>query len=130
MREGFAVTPAPVLLVEDEFLIALDISDQIEALGYRCHTESTVDGAMAFLEHTTPRFAVLDHQLWNQVTNAIADRLVALGVPFCVCSGAQSSDLDGVFSSIPFLSKPFSSRSIVEVVEMLQRPGVTANAAG
>ena len=77
-----------VLVVEDEFIIALDLSETVQDLGYR------LDGPYADNEHAfeaieddLPDCAILDVFTADGEVYPLADRLVAAGVPIVFHSG-------------------------------------------
>jgi len=77
-----------VLVVEDEFIIALDLSETVQDLGYR------LDGPYADNEHAfeaiedeLPDCAILDVITADGEVYPLADRLVAAGVPIVFHSG-------------------------------------------
>ncbi len=97
-----------ILLVEDEALVALDISLTLEDEG------AAVTGPFATVETALPACgtaldaAVLDVDLCGSKSFPIADRLVAAGVPFMFHTGrADISALQERYGpSVPILVKP------------------------
>ena len=102
-----------VLLVEDEALVALDLAEMVEELG---HTVvgmcSSADSALAFLERSDVDFAVLDYNLRQSTSAAIADRLTALRVPFAFLTGYRPSGLPERFRNGTILAKPVSFEAV------------------
>jgi len=77
-----------VLVVEDEFIIALDLSETVRDLGY------DLDGpyadklnAFVAIESDMPDCAILDVFTGDGEVYPLADRLVAAGVPIVFHSG-------------------------------------------
>lgn len=82
-----------VLLVEDEFIIGLDLAETVRALGCR------VDGphvsratAIAAIEQELPDFAILDVMVEDGEVYPLADRLQQAGVPMVFHSGHATED--------------------------------------
>jgi CheY-like chemotaxis protein len=77
-----------VLLIEDSLIIALDAEDILYRLGsLEVLTEGTVPGAIAMIDSTPPDIAILDINLGNTNSFAIADRLMEKGIPFMFATG-------------------------------------------
>lgn len=77
-----------VLLIEDSLVIALDAEDLLRMLGARhVTTEGSVAGAIIAIETAPPDVAVLDINLGDHTSFAIADRLSELGIPFMFATG-------------------------------------------
>ncbi len=82
------VTAHPILVVEDEFLIALDIVAALEQAGIAvAGPASTVSDALATIERGPLRGALLDAHLAGESAGRIADALAARGIPFAFVSG-------------------------------------------
>jgi DNA-binding response OmpR family regulator len=98
-----------ILLVEDEFLIALDLQAQIEAAGYRVvGPAATVEEGMALLDAGPVHMAVLDMNLRGSTSFPIAERLEQAGTPFMFLSGNDALRLQGEFSGRTVLTKPIN----------------------
>lgn len=103
----------PVLLVEDELFIALDLQDTIERAGFG------VDGPYASVADATDAItqagergfvaALLDVSLSDGVVFPVADRLQAAGVPLIFHSGhADGADLHRRYPAARICPKPSS----------------------
>ncbi|HET9630174.1 MAG TPA: response regulator [Novosphingobium sp.] len=77
-----------VLIMEDEFIVALDLTDMAEDLGFCVDGPfaTVTEGAKAITEHR-PDAAILDVQLADGEVFPLADTLRALGVPIIFHSG-------------------------------------------
>lgn len=82
-----------VLIVEDEYIIALDLSETVKDLGYDLEGPYT-DKANAFaaIEDDLPDCAILDVFTGDGEVYPLADKLVAAGVPIIFHSGHVSPD--------------------------------------
>ncbi len=77
-----------VLVVEDEFIIALDLSETVQDLGYQL--EGPFDGndqAFEAIEGDLPDCAILDVFTADGEVYPLADRLTEAGVPIVFHSG-------------------------------------------
>lgn len=108
----------PILVLEDEMLIALDIQDALSRAGH-CDVVicSEPQAALDLLERTTPRFALLDVNLGRGETSfGVARALAARGCPFAFLSGYADAGLNTPhdLSDVPQLSKPFDDTALLE----------------
>lgn len=97
-----------VLILEDEFIVALDLSDMTQDLGFRVDGPyaTVADGARA-LDQVCPDAAILDVQLADGEVFPLADRLMRLGVPIIFHSGhADSIELLARYPDARSASKP------------------------
>ena len=77
-----------VLLVEDSLIIALDAEDILRRLGAgHVLNAGTVEGALNEIAANRPALALLDINLGDHTSFAIADRLLELGIPFMFATG-------------------------------------------
>ena len=110
-----------VMVVEDEAILALDLSLTIEDAGAR------VVGPIHRLEHALQRrtlqdldAAVLDVDVNGQEVFPLADRLTAAGIPFVFHTGRRETDvLSKSYGQIRVLRKPCLSDQIVETLDRL-----------
>lgn len=105
-----------ILIVEDEALIALDLQQSIEEMGYETVTALSVSEAFSVLETSPVNFAVLDYRVGNADTGEIAERLIAKRIPFVVCSGTEVDKARDVFRDVALLPKPFSNDQLRSVM--------------
>lgn len=77
-----------VMVVEDEFIIALDLSETVADLGLRCEGPfSTNSGALKALADEMPDCAILDVMIGDGEVFPVADALTSAGVPIIFHSG-------------------------------------------
>ncbi|WP_292292938.1 response regulator [Marivita sp.] len=111
-----------VLVVDDEWLIALDVQDIIEGLG--CSVMGPVASASAALELIStdpPDCAVLDVHILNGTSEPIAAALQKRGCPFVVVTAYQRSHLTGALCDAPMLIKPIDERELERTLAGLVR---------
>ncbi|MBR0647860.1 response regulator [Plastoroseomonas hellenica] len=116
---------ASILVVEDEWIIAEAISRSLRRWGYRVlGPAADVPAALALLEQETPAAALLDASLGHQPSFAVADLLIARGVPFAFLSGHQVEDLPPRYAASRLLNKPFAEAALqTEIMALLGIPG-------
>ncbi|HZJ11379.1 MAG TPA: response regulator [Methyloceanibacter sp.] len=107
----------PILVVEDEFLIALDIVAALEQAGVPVSgPASTVNDALAAIERETLRGALLDAHLAGESAACIADALVARGLPFAFVSGYGRESLPLAYRTAPLVRKPFTDQDLLAAI--------------
>lgn len=97
-----------VLVVEDELLIAMELSCLLRDLGYGVLGPApNIEAAESLLDANQPVAAILDVNLHGVMVTPIARRLREAGVPFALVTGyAQSTFEDAALADAPRLSKP------------------------
>ncbi len=113
-----------ILVVEDQPLIALDITQALEGAGASVTTTNTLRHALILVEHDGLSGAILDHALPDGDSSTLCSRLNERGVPFIIYSGFTS--FDGECGHAPHLSKPATEDQLVAAVAGLMAPIPTA----
>lgn len=114
--------PMRVLVVEDEALVAMHITDILECAGFEIIGPcSTVAQALDQLgQPNSCDAAILDAQLRNESALPIAERLTKLGIPFVVATGYNRGQLSGELALAPIMAKPVDAEAVVrQLREML-----------
>lgn len=106
--------PADVLVVEDDPIIAIDFEDRLLGFGVtHVRTAGSVSQALNAIEKRVPDFALLDVELIREKSFAIAERLVALNIPFVFVTGyGAETRIPPEFAARPRLQKPCSSEAL------------------
>ena len=113
------LTGKRILVVEDEFLIALDIESILEGVGAEVRTANRVDQALGLINSDGPfDAAVLDLKLERDTSVTVAERLQADSVPFVFLTGA-AGDVSPVpqFGNAPVIGKPFDSETLFSALK-------------
>ena len=109
-----------VLIVEDDYYLAMDAEDWLrragaEVLGPVPDEQSATD----FLSGGTVDCAVLDINLGNGPSFEIAARLQAANVPFVLATGYDAAAVPRAFCDVPRLEKPFRESELISAVQRL-----------
>ncbi|MFK4511615.1 response regulator [Bradyrhizobium daqingense] len=106
--------PADVLVVEDDPIIAIDFEDRLLGFGAtHVRTAGSVTQALDAIEKRAPHFALLDVELIREKSFAVAERLVALNIPFVFVTGyGAETGIPPEFAARPRLQKPCSSEAL------------------
>jgi DNA-binding response OmpR family regulator len=110
-----------ILVVEDEYLIAMDVKDWLMAAGATvAGPVPSVDQALDLIKDEVLTAAVLDVNLGHGDTvYAVAAELGALGVPYLFATGdVRVSDANG-YRDRPRLTKPYLEAELVRAMTEL-----------
>ena len=111
-----------VLVVEDEFLIALDLRLMLERGGWRVlGPVATVRGALRLLEDELPAVALLDVNLGEDLVTPVAETLKARDVPFALASAYDKPESYGgaILAEAPNVGKPTNERHLLATLAQL-----------
>ena len=114
-----------ILIVEDEPLIVMDISQQFEVTGAALTTTNTLKHAMLLVEHDGLAGAILDHALGDGNSSVLCARLKERGIPFMIYSGYDT--VGGACRDALHISKPAADGVLVAAMEGLILGDVFAN---
>ena len=113
--------PATLLIVEDEALVALVLSDALSDAGY--HVLDLTSGhaeAMSVARASRPDLALVNIDLENGDDGvALAEQLKALGVPVVFISGQTSRARSAKTDAIASMPKPYDAEDMVLAVNYL-----------
>jgi two-component sensor histidine kinase/CheY-like chemotaxis protein len=115
LRHGKVDIPdGPVLVVEDNVIIAMDCEAILKDMGCRDVQLSSNSGqALKLLEHKAFVLAVLDVNLGTETSFPIADALVARGIPYVFASGyAEGVTFPAEHENAPRVGKPFDRATL------------------
>lgn len=99
----------PILIVEDEYLIAADLEAQIQEDGGRmAHLALSIDAAKEELEAAGAELGgvILDVNVGGDTSFALADALVEAGLPFVFFTGYRGISIPDRFVGVPRVAKP------------------------
>lgn len=109
------------LVLDDEFLIALDIQQILERAG-AAHVVCIASAAEALdLLRLEPEFdvAVLDVKLGGPERNSlgVAEALAAKGIPFVFLTGMRVDDVHAKrFPEAPVIEKPYDATALLDAI--------------
>jgi CheY-like chemotaxis protein len=97
-----------ILVVEDEYILALDICEDLEQSGATViGPVASVGGALRLIEGETKiQAAVLDINLRGELAFEVAQALRAKSIPFVFATGYEPSIVPDEFSAVPLFAKP------------------------
>lgn len=97
-----------IVIVEDEFLVAIDIADVLEDLGAQVVAKAATLAQARSAVAGGVDGAVLDVKIGDEESTGIAEQLDGAGVPFIFTTGADGNHLPADLRRRPRLAKPIS----------------------
>ena len=106
----------PVLIVEDNIIIAMDAEELVTALGAtEVHIAATAEQGLKVLEHHDISAAILDFNLAAETSEPVADALLARGTRFVFATGYSGlEELPERFTGQILLQKPYTPHDVQE----------------
>ena len=107
---------ADILLVEDQFLIAMEAEGAIEEMNIgQVRTVASVYEALSAIRARLPDVAILDVNLGGESSVEVARVLRARGVPFIFATGyADRTMIPPELRDVPVERKPYSATALAE----------------
>lgn len=106
-----------ILIVEDEPLIALMLTDMLAELGFDVAASVTqVGAALKILDELTIDIALLDVNIGTQKIDPVADLLAARGTPFIFTTGYGNAGVPAGHAERAILQKPFHVDDLAAVL--------------
>ncbi|AXY23488.1 Phytochrome-like protein cph1 [Komagataeibacter saccharivorans] len=115
------VLDADILLVEDQFLIAMEAEQAIEdtRIG-QVRTVASVYEALNAISERVPDVAILDVNLGGESSIAVAHALRERGVPFIFATGyADGTLIPSELHDVPVERKPYSATALAEKIRQI-----------
>ena len=119
MASNPEIAQPTVLVVEDEFLIALDLSETVRDLGYRVEGPyAGTDHALIAVDQHLPDVAILDVMTADGEVFPLADMLSQKGVPIIFHSGhVAESDVCTRYPNAIACAKPCPPDHLIKMIE-------------
>lgn len=110
-----------VLLLEDNFIIALDLAALVRDAGAEpVGPVATVADALSAAAAGGIDAAILDINLGEENAYAVAEHLQRQAIPFAFATGYSVTDmLPPACAGAPVLAKPYSAREVRALLELL-----------
>lgn len=114
---GEEVIVKKILVVEDEFLIAMDIATMLERQGFEVvGPVGSLEEALTVADAADLDFALLDVNLGQGTSERVADVLRARGIPFAFVSGYDRASLPRRHRNELLVQKPISHRRLLGAI--------------
>ena len=115
-----------MFVLEDEWLIALDLCDMLESAGFDVIGPArSVQVALALVdkEHERIEAGLLDLRLGEETSYPVAEALTGRGIPFAFLSGHSRADLELSFRDCMLIRKPVAPPELLAGLEALFQAG-------
>lgn len=117
-----ALKDANILIVDDEFLIALNLQMLFFDIGARVSIATTLSSAMDVALSDSFRVALLDFRLGRETAEPIAQVLSRRGIPFLFFSAHSiPAPLRTRYPDAPALTKPVGIHNVLSATDELVR---------
>jgi DNA-binding response OmpR family regulator len=107
-----------VLVVEDEYLIAMQTASIVEDAGYTViGPEASVDATRRVLAHQKVDLALLDINLGGELVFPISEMLDTMDIPYIFVTSYPAIALPGEYGGRPLVQKPYVPELLVALIE-------------
>lgn len=107
-----------VFLVEDEFLVASALQEDLEAKGFHVFGPyPTLALAQAAVGAERYDVAIIDMNLRGELAYPVADELMRRNVPLIILTGYSIPDMPARFQGVMKLNKPYEIGATLRAVE-------------
>jgi DNA-binding response OmpR family regulator len=115
--------PKRILLVEDEFLVATEMCEEVRDLGLEVAGPcASVEEALAEIRSTEIDAALVDINLGGTWAYPIADELMARDVPFAFTSGYDRASILDRYGHVPRICKPVPVLILRNAIQTMLEP--------
>ena len=123
MTDATLLGGARVLIVEDSYLVGLELAQRVRAHGGEPDgPHATVHEAERTSNTVKPRIAILDVNLRGDTTFALAARLMSTGVKIMFITGYSSiPNLPANLTAAPVVTKPIDDGLLVRALRELHQ---------
>jgi CheY-like chemotaxis protein len=117
-----------ILVVEDEFLLAMHLEQRLTDLGCEVVVNrGGVKGALQRLQKAHFDAAVLDINLGDERADLIADVLASRAIPFIFGTGYDRARLAPRHATRPYLKKPYRDKDLKDAMVKLCSPDTASS---
>lgn len=106
------LTGRHLLILEDEMILALDLSDIVQSFGCTSVIAARVGKAVQLLATQKVDVAILDLNVAGEPSYPVADELRRRAVPFIFATGYGADGVLPDYRHHPILAKPYSRREV------------------
>ncbi|MDB5661656.1 MAG: domain S-box protein [Cypionkella sp.] len=125
----FSLVGRRVLIVEDEFLVAMDIEGTLMDAGCTVvgPAYSVAQALVVLSAEETVDIAIIDANLQGQSVTPILRELAKQNVPFVFATGYGREALPAEWQTSPLIAKPFTPSQLIETLDRLLNGKADAN---
>lgn len=120
--EEHGLSGTRVLIVEDEYLIALDVCEWLKGAGASViGPAGSATRAIDLLRTSQVDVAVIDVNLGEGPEFELPEHLARANVPFLFATGYDELAIPKHFAAVPRMEKPYSAAQLIPAVRRLAR---------
>lgn len=109
-----------VLIVEDEFYLAMDIKEQVELAGGNVVGPAPdVADSLSMIRQRTPDCAIVDINLGDGASFEVAEELRSRSIPFVFLTGYDAASIPSELADVQRFEKPTEPGRIIDAVTRL-----------
>ncbi len=114
-----------VLIVEDEAMIRLMVSDMLDELGFSVVAEAgEIDDAIQLARTCDFDVAILDVNVNGKIISPVAEVIEQRQLPFVFATGYGAAGVPEEFRNRPALQKPFQLETLARILDgLIGAPG-------
>jgi len=114
------VTGKRILVIEDEFLIGLEMQSLLTDAGFGVvGPAATVPAALKHISEGNFDAALVDANLGGASIEGVTTALANRGTPFVLVTGYGRKSLPQLLADAPLIQKPFDPRDVIDAVRRL-----------
>ncbi len=111
-----------ILLVEDDYILAMDAEDTISSDGANVSLATNVDTALDLLQKSEIHYAIVDYHLGRKDSRPVIEKLKAKDIPFAVVTGSELDEIDTLTDEkITVFRKPVDYKWVVRRLSLKNR---------
>jgi CheY-like chemotaxis protein len=112
-----------VLVVEDEAMIRILVTDMLEELGHTIAAEAGhIDQALELAQSAEFDLAILDVNIKGKLITPVAEMIRARGRPIIFATGYGADGLPEQFRGLSALQKPFQQEALAAMIDEVMDP--------
>jgi CheY-like chemotaxis protein len=112
-----------VLVVEDEAMIRILVTDMLGELGHTIAAEAGhIDQALELAQSAEFDLAILDVNLKGKLITPVAEMVMARGRPIIFATGYGADGLPEQFRGLSTLQKPFQLEALAAMIDEVMDP--------
>jgi DNA-binding NtrC family response regulator len=113
-------TCAHILIIEDEFMMALMLEEMLKDLGYSISGKiGNIDSALLQIQNTAFDAVILDVNLDGHMTYQLADFFIDKKIPFLFSTGYAQESILNQYAGYMTLQKPYTREQLKTHLEKL-----------
>jgi len=120
MQQRLGKCSKRVLVIEDEFLVGLEIQSVLTEAGFQVvGPAATIVDALRHISQTNFDAALVDANLGGHSIEGVTTALAIRRTPFVLLTGYSRKSLPTQLANARVIEKPFDTRTVIDTVQKL-----------